>query len=118
MARKAPSADTDFTDIEYFDVEWEKASCTSATTKLFFPTYATSGHPVASRVTVKHRTVPSNVAAICNSCEIRKECRQWGIHHELYGIWGGLSDYEREEIRRRLGIKRSMSRIVPRPVMS
>lgn len=37
--------------------------------------------------------------AICFSCEILDVCRDWGIKHEEYGIWGGMSPSERKRYR-------------------
>ena len=42
--------------------------------------------------------------SICNSCIHKTECRQWGLEHEYFGIWGGLTERERRPIRRRLNI--------------
>lgn len=44
------------------------------------------------------------VARHCDGCPIRRSCREWGIRHELYGIWGGATAAERKAIRRRRGI--------------
>ena len=37
--------------------------------------------------------------AICASCDIIDACRDWGIKHESYGIWGGMSPSERKRYR-------------------
>ena len=37
---------------------------------------------------------------ICNSCVHRIECAEWGIAHEVHGVWGGLTPQDREKIRR------------------
>jgi hypothetical protein len=31
---------------------------------------------------------------LCQTCEHIVECAEWGIRHERFGIWGGLSPYE------------------------
>ena len=41
---------------------------------------------------------------ICNSCVHQTECAEWGIYNERYGIWGGLSDFQRKQIRRQRNI--------------
>ena len=38
--------------------------------------------------------------SICNQCIHKAECAEWGINNEIYGIWGGLSEYDRKQIRR------------------
>lgn len=42
------------------------------------------------------------VLSICKSCPCVKECAEWGIYRERWGIWGGLTPRHRELIRRRL----------------
>jgi WhiB family redox-sensing transcriptional regulator len=38
--------------------------------------------------------------SICNQCVHQTECAEWGIYKERYGIWGGLSEFQRKQIRR------------------
>ena len=42
---------------------------------------------------------------ICNQCNHRLECAEWGIANERFGIWGGLTTVRREQIRRKRNIK-------------
>lgn len=42
--------------------------------------------------------------AVCARCPVIAECREWGILHEIHGIWGGLTQNERRAIRRKLQI--------------
>ena len=42
---------------------------------------------------------PSYAKSICRSCIHRIECAQWGIENERFGIWGGLTEYERTLLR-------------------
>ena len=47
----------------------------------------------------------ANIAKrICDSCTHKVECAEWGVHNEKFGIWGGTTENERRNIRRRLGI--------------
>jgi len=43
--------------------------------------------------------------SICNSCVHQVECAEWGIHNERHGIWGGLSEFQRKQIRRQRNIQ-------------
>ena len=43
--------------------------------------------------------------ALCQNCPVLKECREWGIKHEEFGIWGGLNPYDRRRVRRQRNIK-------------
>lgn len=41
----------------------------------------------------------ARIKQLCNACPIVKQCAEYGIKHEPYfGIWGGLSIYERAKI--------------------
>lgn len=42
--------------------------------------------------------------AVCGSCIHKQECLQWGLKHELFGIWGGSTSKERQQMRARLRI--------------
>lgn len=42
--------------------------------------------------------------SICNLCPHRIECAEWGIENEYYGIWGGLTERQRQSIRRQRNI--------------
>jgi hypothetical protein len=48
---------------------------------------------------------PSYAKSICRSCIHRSECAQWGIKNERFGIWGGLTEYERTLLRTRSNIR-------------
>jgi hypothetical protein len=48
---------------------------------------------------------PSYAKSICRSCIHRSECAQWGIKNERFGIWGGLTEYERTLLRTRSKIR-------------
>jgi hypothetical protein len=43
--------------------------------------------------------------SICNRCPHRRECAEWGINKEYFGIWGGLTLRERQRIRDQRGIR-------------
>jgi hypothetical protein len=42
--------------------------------------------------------------SICNRCPHKRECAEWGIKKEYFGIWGGLTLRERQKIRDQRGI--------------
>jgi hypothetical protein len=43
--------------------------------------------------------------SICRGCPHRRECAEWGIAKENFGIWGGLVPRERFRIRQQRGIR-------------
>lgn len=42
---------------------------------------------------------------VCLACPVVQECREWGILHEEYGFWGGLTATERASERVLRGIQ-------------
>lgn len=44
--------------------------------------------------------------AICHTCPVRVECLSWAIDHdEVFGVWGGMSIRERDQVRRRARVR-------------
>lgn len=41
---------------------------------------------------------------ICSSCSHQEDCANWGIYHERFGIWGGLSPKDLVKIRQKRNI--------------
>lgn len=41
---------------------------------------------------------------ICHSCPVLRPCRAWALRHEKWGVWGGLTENERQQIRERGGL--------------
>jgi WhiB family redox-sensing transcriptional regulator len=75
------------------NVTWQsQGACKGSDPDQYFP------HPYVS-----HAQIVS-IRAVCEACPVRRECADWGIHHEQLGIWGGTTDRQRREIRRKLGI--------------
>jgi WhiB family redox-sensing transcriptional regulator len=69
-------------------VEWiDRARCREVGTELFFP-------EASDPVTVLR------AKRICGSCEVQAECLQYGLR-ETHGIWGGTTEAERRQIRKR-----------------
>jgi WhiB family transcriptional regulator, redox-sensing transcriptional regulator len=66
------------------------AACQNAEPELFFPISATS----ASAISIKHAKL------ICASCLVRSQCLEYALEHrQEQGIWGGLTDTERQSLR-------------------
>jgi hypothetical protein len=38
---------------------------------------------------------------ICSRCEHITDCADWGIKHESFGVWGGLTPKQRRTIRQK-----------------
>lgn len=74
--------------------EWEwqhEGLCRTRSPELFF-------HPDGERGAVK-RARETRAKALCFECPVIEECRAHALRvPEPYGVWGGLSVDEREEI--------------------
>lgn len=68
------------------DLDWQlKGACRGADTRLFYP--KSPDQERKSRV----------AKAICADCPVMLECRAWALTEgEEHGVWGGLSENERE----------------------
>jgi hypothetical protein len=75
---------------------YEAPSCATVGGDIWFPDTKVDVNAVEDTIAAK---------SICNRCPHRRECAEWGIFKEHYGIWGGLTLRERQQIRRERGIK-------------
>lgn len=80
------------------DAQWhwqELGSCRVADPLLFF-------HPQNERGSSRLRRDRA-AKAVCASCPVRMECADYAVRaREPYGVWGGLSEEDREQIYARL----------------
>lgn len=51
------------------------------------------------------RAVLFEAREICSGCEVREPCLEYALRFEEWGIWGGLSEHERNRLRRKRGIR-------------
>ena len=80
------------------DAQWywqDHGSCRGADPLLFF-------HPQNERGSSRIRRDRA-AKVICASCPVRMECADYAVRaREPYGVWGGLSEEDREHIYARL----------------
>jgi len=72
--------------------EWQfDGSCRREKADVFF-------HPDGERgPSRRHRD--STAKAVCRRCPVLQTCREHALQvHEPYGVWGGLTEHEREAI--------------------
>ena len=73
---------------------WARAACASADPELFFP-ISYSG-PALRQV--------ARAKAICARCPIRQECLRYALDTgSIQGVWGGMTEGERQRLARREG---------------
>ena len=80
------------------DAQWhwqEHGACQEADPLLFF-------HPQNERGSSRARRDRA-AKTVCASCSVRMECADYAVRaREPYGVWGGLSEEDREHIYARL----------------
>jgi len=70
-------------------VDWTKANCKGIDTTLFFQ----------EDELLKRRNISLNyVRQVCFMCPIRRECYEYGYTKERWGMFGGVTSWERNEI--------------------
>lgn len=80
--------------------EYEDPSCASVGGDLWF-----AEKDGVNFVAADEKQMQTQIAKkICGSCTHKIECQQWGLKYEKFGIWGGLSEFDRLPIRKRLNI--------------
>lgn len=90
----APEMEHEESDLAAAAARWQaEAACRNLPTELFFPI----GHgPRAEAQTILAKE-------ICNACAVREECLAYALAaNARYGVFGGLAEDERREVRRRL----------------
>ena len=71
---------------------WSRAACSTADPELFFP--ISSSGPACKQV--------ARAKAICARCQIQKACLRYALDAgSIQGIWGGTTEGERRQFRRR-----------------
>lgn len=79
--------------------EWQlQGACRSKDTELFF-------HPEGERGP-RRSNREAAAKAVCASCPVLRQCQAHALAaHEPYGVWGGLSEHEREAIHAREAVR-------------
>jgi WhiB family redox-sensing transcriptional regulator len=74
------------------DMAWiSRARCNGEDPELFFP--VGSAGPATAQI--------ERARSICRRCPVRAECLEWSLAtFQDAGVWGGLDEEERREIRR------------------
>jgi len=79
-------------DIEF--IKWDGTEvCAQVTPELFYDVPLTR--------TNANRSDRDYLRKTCASCPRLVECRTYAIKHELYGFWGGMTEQERSEYRKK-----------------
>lgn len=75
-----------------FEHQWdwqEQAACRDADSRIFF-------HPSGERGSA-HRAREAEAQRICSRCPVQLACRRYALDaRESYGVWGGLTEEDRQ----------------------
>ncbi|MGH8867099.1 MAG: WhiB family transcriptional regulator [Actinomycetes bacterium] len=85
------------TPAPYPDFDGTQA-CVEEATETFFP--LGPAHPGEPSV----RRLEAQAKRVCAGCPFRRPCLAYALTHSEAGIWGGTTEKERDELRRRHGI--------------
>lgn len=78
------------------DRSWtEKAACKGFDPNMWFEAVIND---------IDMREMNALAQSICHSCGVRARCLEYSLHYERYGIWGGLTASDRDQIRRKRNI--------------
>lgn len=66
--------------------------------------YGTDGKHRPQETHHEKRLRENTALGYCHMCPVIDLCAEWAVHHERYGVWGGLTETERQLVRRRLGV--------------
>jgi len=88
-ATAQPSLSAYFRDLDPGTPAWQdEALCAQADPELWFPEKGGSVREAKK---------------VCRRCPVRAECLEYALEHdERFGLWGGLSERERRNLKRRL----------------
>ena len=80
--------------------EWQySGACQNADPTLFF-------HPEGERGPARHRR-DTQAVAVCAQCPVIERCRQHAFSvREPFGVWGGLTEHDREATQQRFSLLR------------
>lgn len=75
-------------------LEWqERAACKGMDQNIFYG-------PDAPESTQERVAREEKAKAVCYSCPVRRQCLDYALrHNEVYGIWGGMTERERRNLK-------------------
>ena len=96
--------------IEQVDQPPKGGACMGKSLNIWFPYADRKDEKAPSGTTFAERyrkaMSDTDVAKqICRKCSVLTSCLNYALHHESYGIWGGLTERERQTMRRIKNIK-------------
>lgn len=88
-----------------------EAACSEIDPELFFPQDG-EDLPNGRSVAPTYKNLAA-ARAICDSCELKARCLEYALRNDEYGVWGGLTEMQRSNLRRKVGISFGRKRKTP-----
>ena len=60
-------------------------------------------HPEDFYPTDANKTAAAHALAVCKTCPVSRQCLLFALEHKEQGVWGGATQWERSNIKRRPG---------------
>lgn len=79
-------------------------ACVGHDPNMWFPMADKSQPGLFSENYRKARADTEMAKQICETCNLKADCMSYGLFHEMFGIWGGTTERERQKIRKQLNI--------------
>lgn len=93
------------TKTEITFIKWDGSElCTQVSPDLFYLEDVSTGKSMKDKYKEYNTNLP-NLRKLCHACPRLDDCRSYAIKHEYFGFWGGMSERERKEYRRKFKIK-------------
>lgn len=93
---------TEVVPVGYEAVDWRRAECAGKAIDA-------DGHDVfykEDREQSKHYAEREQRAKdLCRQCQILYDCKEYALTSEIYGVWGGMSEQDRQTWRRAAGYR-------------
>jgi hypothetical protein len=74
--------------------DWSLAAC-SGQPEVFDPFFNETSDPTGAATLV----MLEKATGLCATCPLLTDCQEWGLAHEEFGMWGGLTTDRRRKIR-------------------
>lgn len=87
------------------DQDWrDRGACAGKPNHWFFPPGESFDFRRKKKAKPDVEELEAKAIAVCADCPVIAECRAWGVAHEAYGVWGGLTSRARAQLRHKAGL--------------
>jgi WhiB family redox-sensing transcriptional regulator len=87
----------------------ETPNCASVDPELFFPQ---ESEPYPGKIISKYIDIAA-AKRVCSDCPLKLQCLEYGLKNAEIGIWGGLTESQRESLRKANKIRLTRKHATP-----